>query len=301
MELRHLRYFQAVAREGGFTRAAAVLHIAQPPLSRQVRQLEEELGVTLIERGSRSVKLTEAGRFFYEQSLQLNTRLEEIVAGTRRIGAGTTRWFGLGFVPSALYDFMPGFIRSLREADARVEVSLVEMTTLPQIEALKSGRIDLGIGRVHFEDPAIARRVLRNEPLVAAVPDTHPLASQTRVSVQELAAQPFILYPAKPRPNYADHVLKLFQAAGFRPTVVQEANELQTALGLVVAGIGLTVVPAAVQRLHRSGLVCLPIDAPSFTSPMILSWRRDDTSPFLAQAIAMAERLARDEGLKKTP
>jgi DNA-binding transcriptional LysR family regulator len=299
MDLRHLRYFQAVAREGGFTKAAAALHIAQPPLSRQVRQLEEELGVKLLERGARGVKLTEAGRFFYEQSLQLNARLEEIVAGTRRLGAGATRWFGLGFVPSALYDFMPEFIRSLREVDARVDVSLVEMTTLPQIEALKSGRIDLGIGRIRFEDPAIERRVLHDEPLVAALPETHPLAGRARLSVAELATQPFILYPARPRPNYADHVLALFKTAGYRLTVVQEANELQTALGLVVAGIGITLVPAAAQRLHRSGLICLPIDEPSFTSPMILSWRRDDTSPFLAQAVEMAERLARKEALKR--
>ncbi|KCB27750.1 HTH-type transcriptional regulator CatR [Bordetella hinzii CA90 BAL1384] len=293
MELRHLRYFQTVAREGSFTRAAALLHIAQPPLSRQIRQLEEELGVTLIERGSRGLKLTEAGRFFHEQSLQLTARLDEIVAGTRRLGAQAARWFSIGFVPSTLYGFVPELIRYLRQADAQVEVGLSEMTTLPQIEALKSGRIDLGIGRIPFDDPAIERRVLMEEPLVAALPPSHPLAGRKRLTVAELAAQPFVLYPARPRPNYADHVLGLFRAAGHQPTVIQEANELQTALGLVVAGLGLTLVPASVQRSNRADIVCLPVDAPAFTSPVILSWRRGDSSPFLAQAIAAAERLAR--------
>ncbi|MGK4924485.1 LysR family transcriptional regulator [Bordetella hinzii] len=293
MELRHLRYFQTVAREGSFTRAAALLHIAQPPLSRQIRQLEEELGVTLIERGSRGLKLTEAGRFFHEQSLQLTARLDEIVAGTRRRGAPAARWFSIGFVPSTLYGFVPELIRYLRQADAQVEVGLSEMTTLPQIEALKSGRIDLGIGRIPFDDPAIERRVLMEEPLVAALPPSHPLAGRKQLAVAELAAQPFVLYPARPRPNYADHVLGLFRAAGHQPTVIQEANELQTALGLVVAGLGLTLVPASVQRSNRADIVCLPVDAPAFTSPVILSWRRGDSSPFLAQAIAAAERLAR--------
>ncbi|KCB45182.1 LysR family transcriptional regulator [Bordetella hinzii] len=293
MELRHLRYFQTVAREGSFTRAAALLHIAQPPLSRQIRQLEEELGVTLIERGSRGLKLTEAGRFLHEQSLQLTARLDEIVAGTRRLGAQAARWFSIGFVPSTLYGFVPELIRYLRQADAQVEVGLSEMTTLPQIEALKSGRIDLGIGRIPFDDPAIERRVLMEEPLVAALPPSHPLAGRKQLAVAELAAQPFVLYPARPRPNYADHVLGLFRAAGHQPTVIQEANELQTALGLVVAGLGLTLVPASVQRSNRADIVCLPVDAPAFTSPVILSWRRGDSSPFLAQAIAAAERLAR--------
>ncbi|ANY14918.1 LysR family transcriptional regulator [Bordetella pseudohinzii] len=295
MELRHLRYFQTVAREGSFTRAAAILHIAQPPLSRQIRQLEEELGVILIERGSRGLKLTEAGRFFHEQSLQLTARLDEIVAGTRRLGAQAARWFSIGFVPSTLYGFVPKLIRYLRQADAQVEVGLSEMTTLPQIEALKSGRIDLGIGRIPFDDPAIERRVLMEEPLVAALPPSHPLAGRRPLQVAELAAQPFVLYPARPRPNYADHVLGLFRAAGHQPTVVQEANELQTALGLVVAGVGLTLVPASVQRSNRADIVCLPVDAPAFTSPVILSWRRGDSSPFLAQALAAAEDLSRQE------
>ncbi|MCD0503274.1 LysR substrate-binding domain-containing protein [Bordetella petrii] len=292
MELRHLRYFQAVAREGSFTRAAAQLHIAQPPLSRQIRQLEEELGVLLLERNSRSLKLTEAGRFLLEQSLQLTSRLDEIVQGTRRLGRTERGWFGIGFVPSTLYGFVPELIRRLREADGRVEVGLAEMTTLPQIEALKAGRIDMGIGRILFDDPAIERCMLMAEPLVAAVPLQHPLARKRRVGIAQLAAQPFVLYPARPRPNYADHVLGLFRAAGYAPRVVQEANELQTAIGLVAAGLGVTVVPESVQRLHRAEVAHLSIDSAAFVSPVILSYRKDDSSRFLANAVRLAKELA---------
>ncbi|HCK7343194.1 LysR family transcriptional regulator, partial [Pseudomonas aeruginosa] len=173
MELRHLRYFQALARTLNFTRAAEQLHIAQPPLSRQIQQLEEMLGVALLERG-RPLRLTEAGRFFHEQSATLLDQLESICDSTRRIGQGQRQWFGIGFVPSALYGVLPELIRHLR-GDPELELGLLEMTTLQQVEALKSGRIDIGFGRIRIDDPAIRQSVLSEEPLVAALPAGHPL------------------------------------------------------------------------------------------------------------------------------
>ena len=127
---------------------------------------------------------------------------------------------------------------------------------------------------------------------MAAVPRHHPLAACASVSVDRLAREPFLLYPARPRPNFADHVLDLFRAAGHAPKVVQEANELQTAIGLVAAGLGVTVVPASVQRLQRRDVVHVTIDAATFVSPVIASYRKDDGSPFLARALALAARLA---------
>lgn len=292
MQLRHLRYFQAVAEEGSFTRAAARLHIAQPPLSRQIRQFEEELGVQLFERTTRALRLTEAGRFLLEQSRLLTARLEEVLEGTRRLGQTQRRWFGIGFVPSTLYGFVPELIRRLRSADPKVEVGLAEMTTLPQLEALKTGRIDLGIGRILLDDPAIERRVLMTEPLMAAVPLHHPLAAMGSVSAQRLAQEPFVLYPARPRPNFADHVLGLFRAAGYALQVEQEANELQTAIGLVAAGVGVSVVPASVQRLQRQDVAHVRIEGDAFVSPVIVSYRKDDQSAFLQRALALAAGLA---------
>lgn len=294
MELRHLRYFQTVAQELNVTRAAVRLHMAQPPLSRQIRQFEEEVGVPLFDRVGRGLQLTEAGRFLLEQSLQLTQRLEETLEGTRRIGRNEKRWFGIGFVPSVLYGVLPELIRELRADDSAVEVGLTEMITVQQMEALKSGRIDLGFGRLAFHDPAIAQQVVMAEPLVAAYPaDAAGAAPPARaLTVHALAAQALILYPARPRPSYADHVLSLFRAQGLQPRVVQEANELQTALGLVATGLGMTLVPASVQRLHRDDVRYVPIDAPSFVSPVIMSYRAGDTSPYLARAVAWVMRQA---------
>ncbi|MBU4611622.1 LysR family transcriptional regulator [Achromobacter sp. GG226] len=292
MELRHLRYFQAVAQELNITRAAERLHMAQPPLSRQMRQLEDELGVTLFDRSQRALRLTEAGRFFLEHSLQLTARLDELVAGTRRLGESGQRWFGVGFVPSTLYGFVPDLIRELRQGQDDVQVGLAEMTTMQQVQALKDGRIDIGVGRIVIQDAAVAQRIVMTEPLVVAVPVGSPLAAQPHLTAVQVAAEPFILYPARPRPSYADHVAGLFRAAGHGLDVVHEANELQTALGLVAAGLGLTLVPASAQRLHRADVAYVPLDAPGFVSPVILSHRRDDGSSFLAQTIEIAMALA---------
>ncbi|MEN7528324.1 LysR family transcriptional regulator [Cupriavidus sp. DL-D2] len=285
MELRHLRYFQAVAQELNVTRAAERLHMAQPPLSRQIRQFEEEIGVALFDRIGRGLRLTEAGRFLLEQSLQLTQRLEETLDGTRRIGRNEKRWFGIGFVPSVLYGVLPDLIRELRGDDSGMEVGLTEMITVQQLDALKSGRIDLAFGRLTFSDPAIVQEVVMAEALVAAMPAT-AAAPAGPFDAETLARQPLILYPARPRPSYADHVLSLFRAQGLQPKIVQEANELQTALGLVAAGLGITLVPASVQRLHRDDVRYVPIDAPGFVSPVIMSYRAGDTSAHLERAIA---------------
>ncbi|WP_439687971.1 HTH-type transcriptional regulator CatR [Cupriavidus oxalaticus] len=285
MELRHLRYFQVVAQEMNVTRAAERLHMAQPPLSRQIRQLEEEVGVALFDRVGRGLRLTEAGRFLLEQTTQLTQRLEETIEGTRRIGRQEKRWFGIGFVPSVLYGVLPNLIRELRATAEHVEVGLAEMITIEQVEALKSGRIDLGFGRIALKDAAIQQQVVLTEPLVVARSAAHPAPTPAALTKEALAEQPLILYPARPRPSYADHLLSLFHAQGLQPRVVQEANELQTALGLVAAGVGIALVPHSVQRLHRDDVRYAAIDAPGFVSPVIMSYRAGDASPFLTRTV----------------
>lgn len=288
MELRHLRYFQALAETLNFTRAAERLHIAQPPLSRQIQQLEEELGVTLLERG-RPLRLTEAGRFFHEHSSALLEQLAKVCDNTRRIGQGEKTWLGIGFAPSTLYGVLPELIRRLR-SDAELELGLNEMTTLQQVEALKAGRIDIGFGRIHIEDPAIQQQVLTLDPLVAALPAGHPLLAAP-ASLEALAREPFVLYPGNPRPSYADHVLALFAAHGLQIRVAQWTNELQTAIGLVAAGIGITLVPASVQLQHRDDIGYTRLLEGNATSPIIISRRVGDSSPALADCLALIEQL----------
>jgi DNA-binding transcriptional LysR family regulator len=283
VELRHLRYFEAVGKTLNFSRAAELLHIAQPPLSRQIRQLEEELGVQLIDRTARPLALTKAGSFFLQQSIQVLARIDEIQQATHRIGQGQHRWFGIGFVPSVLYGFFPELIRSYRKASHGVEVILSEMTTIEQSEALKAGRIDVGIGRLMLNDPELVCDVIEDEPLVVALPLRHPLLKHARLSLKRLATEQFILYPAKPRPSYADHVLQHFRSHGLNPGSVVEANEMQTAIGLVAAGIGVTLVPGSVQRLRRDDVVYRPVADAGVTSPIIMNFRADDTSRDLAR------------------
>lgn len=288
MELRHLRYFKALAETLNFTRAAERLHMAQPPLSRQIGQLEEELGTLLVERG-RPLRLTEAGRYFHEQTGTLLQQLEQIAATTRRIGQGQRHWLGIGFAPSTLYGLLPELTRELRR-DAELQLDLVEMTTVQQVEALKAGRIDIGFGRIRIDDPAIEQRVLYEDPLVAVLPRGHALCGTTP-SLAQLAGEPFVLYPATPRPSYADHVLALFAHHGLSVKVGQWSNELQTALGLVAAGLGVTLAPASVRQQHRADLEYTGVSDRDAVSPIILSRRKDDAGPELQRCLELIEGL----------
>jgi DNA-binding transcriptional LysR family regulator len=283
MELRQLRYFAAVAQERNFTRAAERLHIAQPPLSRQIRQLEEELGAALFDRSARPLRLTDAGRLLLDQAEQVLERVEGMRTTMRRLTESARPRFVIGFVASIIYEALPDLIRRFRAAAPAVELSLVEMISLEQIAALKEGRIDVGFGRIRFDDKAIRRDVLREERLVAALPVAHPLlARDAALSLAELALEPLIVYPREPRPSYADQVISLFRDRGLEPLIVHEARELQTAIGLVAAEIGLALVPTSVQRLRRDDIVYRALADSEITSPIIMSRRADDISAPLA-------------------
>jgi len=288
VELRHLRYFRVVAETLNFTRAAEQLHLAQPPLSRQIQQLEDELGVALLQR-TRPLRLTEAGRFFYEQTVQLLEQLSRVCDDTQRIDQGHRRWLGIGFAPSTLYGALPELIRRLR-SDGGIELGLTEMVTLQQVEALKSGRIDIGFGRIQINDTAVVQKIIRQDPLVAVVPSGHHLLGAA-VSLEQLAQETFILYPGNVRPSYADHVLGLFTRNDLKIRVAQMTNELQTAIGLVAAGIGIALVPASVQRLHRDDIGYVPLLDPSATSPIIVSYRAGDSSPLLQECLSFIAEL----------
>ena len=254
LELRHLRYFVAVARERNFTRAAEKLRIAQPPLSRQIQQLEEELGAPLIERDSRPAHLTETGKLFFEQAVRVLEHVDEMQATVRRFQQLRRDRFSIGFVPSTLYGKLPHVIRQYRAARPEVELVLLELTSLEQIAALRDNRIDVGFGRVALDDPGIRRQLLRNERLIAALPRDHPvLACAAPLRLDHLAGEPLIVYPKAPRPSYADQVLALFRDRGLKPPSVHEARELQTALGLVAAGVGVVLAPASVKACSARG------------------------------------------------
>jgi DNA-binding transcriptional LysR family regulator len=290
LESRQLRYFVAVARERNFTRAAEKLRIAQPPLSRQIQQLEDEVGVALFDRAIRPLGLTDPGRLLFEQAVQVLDRIDEMQAMMRRLREIERARLAIGFVGSTLYGYLPEVIRAYRAARPRVALSLLELTTIEQVAALKEGRIDIGFGRVNLDDAAIDRTVLRNERLCAALPRAHPLASRGGVELAALAGDALIVYPLAPRPSYADTVLALFRERELRPSVIHEVREVQTALGLVAAEAGVCIVPVSVERLRRENIAFIPLKEENAVSPIILSRRKADRSP----EIALIFRLIRD-------
>ena len=290
MDLRQMRYFVAVARERNFTRAAEMLNIAQPPLSRQIQLLEEELGVVLLLRNSRPVKLTEAGRLFYEQALQVLGRVDQMKAATQRVGLNQNSVLSIGFVASTLYGALPLLVRRLRQSAPDLDVRLLEILSTPQLPALKEGRIDVGFGRLRHSDPTIVSTVLQNEPLVVAVPLETPLAKETGpLPLAMLGGQDLIVYPREPRPSYADQVLSLLHQEEVRPAEVHEVREIQTALGLVAAAAGVCIIPASARQM-RSDVLYRAIKDARATSPVILNHRLGDSS----RPLALLKALVRD-------
>lgn len=298
LDSRQLRYFVAVARERNFTRAADVLHIAQPPLSRAIQQLEDELGVTLLDRASRPLALTDAGRLLFEQAVQVLDRMDEMKAMATRLRQAERTVLSIGFVASTLYGYLPEVIRRYRTARPAVELTLLEMTTIEQLAALKEGRIDVGFGRIPFNDPLLERTLLRNERLCVALPLRHPLASRTGLlRLEALAGNTVVVYPRAPRPSYADQVLTLLRERDVKPRTTMEVRELQTALGLVAAESGVCIVPASVERLRRDNVVYRGLDEPAAVSPIIMSTRRDDRSGEIRLLLRLIKEMYLAEGI----
>ncbi|AIP00643.1 LysR family transcriptional regulator [Burkholderia pseudomallei] len=291
MELRQLRYFIAVAEEMNITRAAQRLHMTQPPLSRQLQLIEDEIGLPLFERGARPLKLTDAGRVLYAQARRVLEQADELAPLTRRLAQAAER-IVIGFVPSTLYGALPEVIRAFREAAPAVELSLIEMFTLEQLGALKGGRIDIGFGRLRFDDDRLVREVLVEERLIAALPDGHPLAApDASISLADIAGQTLIVYPSTPRPSFADQQLSALRDGGLAPAAVHEVRELQTALGLVAAQVGVSLVPESVEGVRVKGVVYRRLPEPVATSPIILSRRLHDESRATALFCSLAREL----------
>lgn len=290
MDLRQIRYFVAVANARSFTRAAEQLHIAQPPLSRQIQLLESELGVQLLQRDSRPLQMTEAGRVFYEQALQVLHRAEQMKAATIQVGKGQRQRVSIGFVASTLYGEVPVLARKLRHLYPDIDFELVELTTMQQIDALKRGRIDVGFGRIRSSDRSVSRRVLREERLVLAIPPGHDLAREAGpLPLEAIRGQPLVVYPKEPRPSFADQVLSLLHDSGIQPAQTHEVRELQTALGVVAAEVGVCLIPTAAQI--RSDLVYRMIQDDKAMSPVILSHRANDNSWYIDAIQRLIEEL----------
>lgn len=278
MDLKRLRYFVAVARLRSFTRAAEALHIAQPPLSQRIQELEDQLGVRLIERGSRPIQLTAAGQSLLEQAIPLLQRTEAMVASMRRFNAPGTPTFTLGAVGASFPGSLAEVIRRLRQARPGLHVDLHELNGPQQLDALREGRIDAGISRVALQAEGIRSVVLREEALELALPADHPLAATPApVSVRELSGLRMLMYVCAPRPSLGDHIQARLRGHGVVLHDVQEIDRYDSALLMVAAGCGATIVPAAARGMGIAGIVHRPLLEP-LTAPVVLCHREGDTS-----------------------
>jgi len=279
VELRQLRYFVAVAEELHFRRAAERLHISQPPLSQQIRALEEELGFPLLVRTRRRVDLTPAGAAFLRDARALLSELEGAVATARRIDAGQTGRLRISFVGSALLSIVPGTVERFRAARPGVEIELRERPTADQERAVRAGVADVGLVRPPIDDDGQLRvaTVLR-ERTVAALPAGHPLAELRRVPLRRLAAEPLVLFPRDQAPGYHDLLIGSLGEAGPAPRVIQYAPEMLTIIGLVAAGAGVSLVPASVRRLALDGVTYRPVVGAPLSELVAITRAGDDSA-----------------------
>lgn len=294
MELRHLRYFVAVAEELHFGRAAQRLFMAQPPLSQQILQLEREIGTALFARTNRRVELTPAGQVFLQEAREILARVDHAVLTAQRASRGEAGWLGVGFVASATYDVLPVILRRFRERFPEVELVLTELLGTEQGTALRENRIHVGFARLPSDVEGIVLETVAQNSLMVALPTTHRLAEQETLALHDLAEEPFILFPRQPESNYADYIIRLCASAGFTPNIVQKTGEMQTAVSLVYAGIGVAIVPASVQNLRREGVVYRPFAEPVPTIALTMCYRRHDPSPILPHFLAIARETAGD-------
>jgi DNA-binding transcriptional LysR family regulator len=290
VELRHLRYFVAVAEELHFGRAAARLHMAQPPLSQQIRHLERELDVALFARTKRRVELTAAGRVFLEEARALLAGAEQAVRTVQRASRGEIGQLAIGFVPSADLDVLPRVLSVWKAHSPQVEISLHALLSGAQIDALHAGAIQVGFVRLPVDETGLVVEPIQREPLVAALPSGHRLAGSARVNLADLAADTMVLFTRDVAPGYYDVFIAACRRAGFTPRLLH-ASSMQTNLGLVAAGLGVTLMPASIRNLRRAGVVYRPLAFPVPHVEMAVAHRADEPSPILPAFLRIVHEL----------
>ncbi|RKG33674.1 cis,cis-muconate-binding transcription regulator CatM [Acinetobacter rongchengensis] len=302
MELRHLRYFVTVVEEQSITKAAEKLCIAQPPLSRQIQKLEEELGILLFERGSRPVRTTEAGQFFYQHAVQILTHTAQATSMAKRISS-VNKIVRIGYVSSLLYALLPQIIYLFRQNNPDIEVELIECGTKDQIEALKQGKIDIGFGRLRISDPAIKRILLREEKLKLAVHKNHYLTQyiDQGIYLSQIINEPIFSYPASQKPNFSTLIQSIFTELGLVPKDMIEVREIHLALGLVSSGEGICIIPESASDIGMKNLVYIPILDVEAYSPISLSVRNMDQSNYIPSILDCIKNVFEEENMVFKP
>ncbi len=295
MELRHLRYFVTVAEELHFTRAAERLHIGQPPLSQQIQALEEEIGVQLLERSKRWVRLTPAGKSFLEDARKILALSEQAPQTARRASRGEIGELRIGFTPSTPFtEIFPVVINLFRRQFPQVTLSLREMPTMRQLAAIEERQLDLGFIRPTEVDvgKAISLTILSNDPLLLVMPAKHRLAKRTSIPFKELAGESFVMYPHHAGTGLSRQVQRLCREAGFEPQIVQEAQEASTIIGLVAAGCGISILPESFRKIHLNGVAYRPMAGEASSTSLMLAKLADENTVLTEAFVRLATAAA---------
>lgn len=276
MELRHLRYFVAVAEELHFGRAAERLYIAQSALSQQILDLEAEIGVQLLERTKRRVQLTRAGEAFWEDSRQILERVEEAVERSQKIARGETGKLRVGFTILALHALVTEILAEFQRLHPQVQLVLNEMSTQTQVAALHQKQIDVGFLHPPIEERNLELFHLKTEAMVVALASKHPLARSPRITVKALSSYPLIIHPRHEGPILYDRILQMYAEANCQPNIAQEATTSPTRIGLAATGMGVTFVPGTLSSLNYAGIVYKPLSGAVPKLDYAIAWRRDE-------------------------
>ena len=296
MELRHLRYFVALAEELHFGRAARRLSISQPPLSFNIKQLEEDLGVRLFERSSKQVRLTAAGAAFLVEARQILAQAAEARTLVARIAAGKTGRLQLGFVASMLYRDLPHQLERFQRANPGIELVLRELNSAEQVEALRAGRLDAGFAHAPTVPADLEGIEYLSEPFVCCLPEHHPQARRRQADLAALASEPLVLFAREVSPAYYERIVALCVDAGFAPLQRHEVRHWLTVVALVAAGMGVALVPAALARAGMAGVRYLPLRNRSIRSVTRLLWSPARVTPALQGLLEVVDASIRTTG-----
>ncbi len=292
MELRQLRYFVAIAEAGSFSRAAERLHVSQPPLSTQIRNLEQEIGTVLLARTNRGVALTSSGQVFYEEARAVLARLDNVRGKILQADRGDVGVLTVGFVSIADYGVLPPALKSFRARFPLVEVQLHELTTDAQIRELRGSRLDLGLGLAPVEEPDLTFRSILREELILAAPADHPAAKDAAIDLHALSKASFIVPPRDVAPGLYDLTISRCRTAGFAPRIAQNARQMQTVIGLVSCGMGVALVPASVRNLKRTGVSYRPLRGRPALIELGILQRREAGNPLGRHFISALQDVA---------
>jgi len=295
MELRHLRYFVAVAEALSFTRAAASLRTAQPSLSQQIRDLEYEIGTPLLNRDKRNVSLTPAGKVFLDEAKLVLAQAERAKLLARRAGDDMGQTFTIGFVPAAEVKVFPQSLTVLRAQFPATRIVMQSLTTFEQHEALSSGAIDFGFLRPPVDDPHIDSMVILRESLVVLLPADHPACWSSEVSLSAIADTPFLRIASRHAGNLGQVIDDLAKREGVTLNAVQEVENVLTLLTLVSLGVGFSIMPDYVAQLSFRNIVTRPLTGPAVKAELMAAWRRDNAKPEVAALVRRLHEIAADD------